>query len=188
VRRAHRRSEKSLTVFICNIHSLYGANMIHPPSDDLALRLTEAIHALVRRFSLAERADVACCGMTVAQAATWPTAVSGSVNLGYDSGSLRAPSRAIWTALWSAEWWSADPTSTTVAPCARSSPPPVDGPPHRFGNRRSSFQGPSSTNSRRRQLQQRYPPSKNSSPPGAFDHLSSASGIETSKRSTRSHP
>jgi len=30
----------------------------------------EAIRTLVRRFSLAERADIACCGMTVAQAAT----------------------------------------------------------------------------------------------------------------------
>lgn len=44
--------------------------MICPPSDELAIRLTETIRALVRRFSLAERADVACCGMTVAQAAT----------------------------------------------------------------------------------------------------------------------
>lgn len=44
--------------------------MTSPPSDDLALRLMEAIRTLVRRFSLAERADVACCGMTVAQAAT----------------------------------------------------------------------------------------------------------------------
>ncbi len=33
-------------------------------------RLGSAIEALVRRFSLAERADVSCCGMTVAQAAT----------------------------------------------------------------------------------------------------------------------
>lgn len=32
--------------------------------------LQNAIRALVRRFSLTERADVACCGMTVAQAAT----------------------------------------------------------------------------------------------------------------------
>lgn len=30
----------------------------------------DGIRALVRRFSLAERADLACCGMTVAQAAT----------------------------------------------------------------------------------------------------------------------
>lgn len=33
-------------------------------------RLMAAIQALVRRFSLVERADIACCGMTVAQAAT----------------------------------------------------------------------------------------------------------------------
>jgi DNA-binding MarR family transcriptional regulator len=35
-----------------------------------ALRLRHAINALVRRFQLAARADFACCGMTVAQAAT----------------------------------------------------------------------------------------------------------------------
>ncbi len=51
--------------------------MTTPPSDDLALRLMEAIRTLVRRFSLAERADIACCGMTVAQAATLE-ALSGS--------------------------------------------------------------------------------------------------------------
>jgi len=44
--------------------------MTNPPSDELAIRLMEAIRALVRRFSLAERADIACCGMTIAQAAT----------------------------------------------------------------------------------------------------------------------
>ena len=35
-----------------------------------ALRLLKAVRALVRRFSVSERADVSCCGMTVAQAAT----------------------------------------------------------------------------------------------------------------------
>jgi DNA-binding MarR family transcriptional regulator len=35
-----------------------------------ARRLMESIRALVRRFGLAERADVSCCGMTVSQAAT----------------------------------------------------------------------------------------------------------------------
>jgi DNA-binding MarR family transcriptional regulator len=35
-----------------------------------ARRVRQAINALVRRFQLAERADVACCGTTVAQAAT----------------------------------------------------------------------------------------------------------------------
>jgi len=54
--------------------------MTNSPSDDLAIRLMEAIRALVRRFSLAERADVACCGMTVAQAATLE-ALSGSDGL-----------------------------------------------------------------------------------------------------------
>jgi len=37
---------------------------------DQARRLRTAIRLLVRRFALSERADVACCGMTVAQAAT----------------------------------------------------------------------------------------------------------------------
>lgn len=35
-----------------------------------ARRLRDAIRALVRRFSISERADVSCCGMTIAQAAT----------------------------------------------------------------------------------------------------------------------
>src|SRR5512147_2788137 len=34
-----------------------------------AARLRAAIRALVRRFGVSERADVACCGVTVAQAA-----------------------------------------------------------------------------------------------------------------------
>lgn len=37
---------------------------------DDAQRMMVAIRALVRRFALSERADVACCGLTVAQAAT----------------------------------------------------------------------------------------------------------------------
>ena len=47
------------------------------PSDDhsivsgaQATVLRSGISALVRRFSLSERAEVTCCGMTVAQAAT----------------------------------------------------------------------------------------------------------------------
>jgi len=39
-------------------------------NDKPAQRLQRAIGLLVRRFQLAERADVQCCGMTVAQAAT----------------------------------------------------------------------------------------------------------------------
>ena len=35
-----------------------------------AQQVRKGIRALVRRFALSERADVACCGMTVAQAAT----------------------------------------------------------------------------------------------------------------------
>ncbi|HET7294735.1 MAG TPA: MarR family winged helix-turn-helix transcriptional regulator [Vicinamibacteria bacterium] len=41
-----------------------------------ATRLRTGIRALVRRFSVSERADVACCGMTVAQAATIETLAS----------------------------------------------------------------------------------------------------------------
>ena len=51
--------------------------MSNSPTDDLALRLMEAIRTLVRRFSLAERADIACCGMTVAQAATLEALADG---------------------------------------------------------------------------------------------------------------
>jgi DNA-binding MarR family transcriptional regulator len=56
--------------------------MSDPPSDELAIRLMEAIRVLVRRFSLAERADVACCGMTVAQAATLEALADGGLRLG----------------------------------------------------------------------------------------------------------
>ena len=41
-----------------------------PSTEHLALALRNAIRGLVRRFSISERADVSCCGMTVAQAAT----------------------------------------------------------------------------------------------------------------------
>ncbi|MGH9391455.1 MAG: MarR family winged helix-turn-helix transcriptional regulator [Vicinamibacteria bacterium] len=39
------------------------------PASDVA-RLRSSFTALLRRFSVSERADVQCCGMTVAQAAT----------------------------------------------------------------------------------------------------------------------
>ena len=39
-------------------------------SRDVGHELMQRIRVLVRRFSLAERADIACCGLTVAQAAT----------------------------------------------------------------------------------------------------------------------
>lgn len=39
------------------------------PAHDVA-RLRSSFTALLRRFSISERADVQCCGMTVAQAAT----------------------------------------------------------------------------------------------------------------------
>ena len=48
-----------------------------------ARRLRDAIRALVRRFAISERADVAYCGMTVAQAATLETlATEGPMRLG----------------------------------------------------------------------------------------------------------
>ena len=43
--------------------------------NDRARELLQGIRGLVRRFSVAERADVACCGVTVAQAATLETLV-----------------------------------------------------------------------------------------------------------------
>lgn len=53
-----------------------------PAFGDLeAHQLREGIRALVRRFSLAERADIGCCGMTVAQAATLDALVGGGLRL-----------------------------------------------------------------------------------------------------------
>jgi DNA-binding MarR family transcriptional regulator len=50
---------------------------------DRARELLLGIRGLVRRFSVAERADVACCGVTVAQAATLETLNrEGSLRLG----------------------------------------------------------------------------------------------------------
>lgn len=49
--------------------------------DTQARQLREAIRALVRRFSLAERADMSCCGMTVAQAATLEALTDGDLRL-----------------------------------------------------------------------------------------------------------
>src|SRR5262245_57034100 len=45
--------------------------MSEPTAD--ARRLLHHIRALVRRFAISERADVFCCGMTIAQAATLET-------------------------------------------------------------------------------------------------------------------
>lgn len=45
--------------------------MVEPSSD--ARRLLHHVRALVRRFAVSERADVFCCGMTIAQAATLET-------------------------------------------------------------------------------------------------------------------
>ena len=47
-----------------------------------AAALRSVIAALVRRFSLSERADVLCCGLTVAQAATLEALRDGAVRLG----------------------------------------------------------------------------------------------------------
>ena len=49
--------------------------------DTQAQQLREAIRALVRRFSLAERADMSCCGMTVAQAATLDALAGGGLRM-----------------------------------------------------------------------------------------------------------
>ena len=49
--------------------------------DSRAKRLHEGISLLVRRFSLAERADISCCGMTVAQAATLQALSQGPLRL-----------------------------------------------------------------------------------------------------------
>jgi DNA-binding MarR family transcriptional regulator len=51
-------------------------------TNERARRLLEDIRILVRRFSLAERADVSCCGMTVAQAATLEALAGGELRLG----------------------------------------------------------------------------------------------------------
>jgi len=50
-------------------------------NDTQAKRLREVIRALVRRFSLAERADMSCCDMTVAQAATLEALAEGGMRL-----------------------------------------------------------------------------------------------------------
>ena len=50
---------------------------------DQARELLHGLRGLVRRFSVAERADVACCGVTVAQAATLETLLrKGPLRLG----------------------------------------------------------------------------------------------------------
>jgi DNA-binding MarR family transcriptional regulator len=58
------------------------ANRPRANKDTEARRLRNGIRALVRRFAISERADVACCGMTVAQAATLETlAAEGPMRL-----------------------------------------------------------------------------------------------------------
>ncbi len=57
-------------------------NHLESQPDDQARRLREGIRVLVRRFSLAERADISCCGMTVAQAATLEALAEGDLRLG----------------------------------------------------------------------------------------------------------
>jgi DNA-binding MarR family transcriptional regulator len=53
------------------------------PAAEHALRLKAAVRALVRRFSVSERADVTCCGVTVAQAAALEAlAAEGVMRLG----------------------------------------------------------------------------------------------------------
>lgn len=55
---------------------------MRPPETDDAARLRALVSTVVRRFSLAERADVDCCGLTVAQAATLEALRAGPVRLG----------------------------------------------------------------------------------------------------------
>jgi DNA-binding MarR family transcriptional regulator len=47
-----------------------------------AARLLACVRALVRRFALGERADVSCCGMTVAQSATLEALLEGPLRMG----------------------------------------------------------------------------------------------------------
>ena len=56
-------------------------NTAQTTNDTQARRLREVIRALVRRFSLAERADMSCCDMTVAQAATLEALAAGGMRL-----------------------------------------------------------------------------------------------------------
>jgi DNA-binding MarR family transcriptional regulator len=56
-------------------------NELQTMHDTQAHQLRESIRALVRRFSLAERADIGCCGMTVAQAATLDALTGGGLRL-----------------------------------------------------------------------------------------------------------
>jgi DNA-binding MarR family transcriptional regulator len=56
--------------------------MMSPARPDHAAELRSLVSALVRRFSLAERADVDCCGLTVAQAATLEALRPRSMRLG----------------------------------------------------------------------------------------------------------
>ena len=57
------------------------------PREDAA-QLRAMIAAIVRRFSLAERADVECCGLTVAQAATLEALRPGPMRLAQLAQSL----------------------------------------------------------------------------------------------------
>ena len=51
--------------------------------DPEAHRFRTGLRALLRRFSISERADISCCGMTVAQAATLEVLASeGAMRLG----------------------------------------------------------------------------------------------------------
>ena len=56
-------------------------NDLETDFEEQARRLLEGIRALVRRFSLAERADISCCGMTVAKAATLEALKDSSLRL-----------------------------------------------------------------------------------------------------------
>jgi DNA-binding MarR family transcriptional regulator len=61
--------------------------MSRPPQEEAA-QLRTLITAIVRRFTLAERADVECCGLTMAQAATLEALRPGPMRLAQLAQSL----------------------------------------------------------------------------------------------------
>lgn len=72
------KSQGSITDNSLPIHALAA-----PAEDSEARAMMAAVRALVRRFALSERADISCCGLTVAQAATLEALrVSGPLRLG----------------------------------------------------------------------------------------------------------
>lgn len=171
------------------------------PSADQARRLTDAIRALVRRFSLAERADIACCGMTVAQAATLEALAEGGLRLGELGRRLGISPSTL----------SRNLDRLEKRGLVRRGPDPND---RRALRAQLTTQGEAAASSVRAQeiefsksVLQRLPEATSGTTvenleellaairsvtetccPGAFDHLSSISGIEPLKEKQRSNP